>query len=417
MSIPRTLLLSATRPGESSVGEVFLRDLCRHFPQDKLCCFAPTGPDYEIGIQSPDLSWIPMEVRTLPKERVVSVGTNRLTSYMRSRQQMNSFRSECKPLIADLVKYAREQKAELIWAVLSGPAAVHITREALKELQLPLISLVWDPLEYVLESRGYDPAIREILLAEFAEVMKLSQSCGVASEGMKESLELRYGVDCQVLINSVPVAMRKERDSRTQDDSRLIIGFAGSLYALGEMQALIEALSSVGWQIENRAVTLRILGNAVSINAYAAGKKCSIEFLGYYPTPEAIEKLSEVDVAYLPYWFASKYAVAVRQCFPNKFSTYLAAGCPTLFHGPKDSSPTRFLEKYPVGISCHSLDSSEIVACLKRFVVDDTFKATAAVARQQVLAEELNPEVTLRRFAKLFNLTEGAFKQGELISV
>ncbi len=50
-------------------------------------------------------------------------------------------------------------------------------------------------------------------------------------------------------------------------------------------------------------------------------------------------------------------------------------------------------------------------------IVADTFKATVAAARQRVLAEELNPEVTLRRFAKLFNLTEGAFKQGELISV
>jgi len=411
MSIPRTLLLSSTRPGESSVGEVFLRDLCRQFPHDKLFCFAPIAPDYEVGIASPDLAWIPMQVCNLPKERVIPPGGNSLSAMIRSTRQMNKFKKECAPIIAAAVKYASEVQAQVIWAVLSGPAIVYITKEVVRRTGLPVIPLVWDPFEYILMNRGYNSSTKQILLDEFAAVLKISQSCGVASDGMKQSYELRFGIPCQALINSVPASYRQIRGGALQEEGRLIIGFAGSIYAKDEMQALLAALTLLGWELEGRAITLRILGNAMTLSAVAAGKKCRIEFLGFYPTKEAIEQLGKVDIAYLPYWFDEKYAEAVRLCFPNKFSTYQAAGCFTLYHGPKDSAPTRFLEKYPVGIACHSMDPEKIAAALKQFVGDGQMREQAALARINALEEELNQAVSLGRLAKLFQVEEEAFMQ------
>ncbi len=393
------------------MGEVFLRDICRQFPHDKLFCFAPIAPDYEVGIASPDLSWIPMQVCNLPKERVIPPGSNAASAWMRSRKQMNQWKKECTPIIEAAVKYAAEVKAEVIWAVLSGPAIVYITSEVVRRTKLPVIPLVWDPFEYILMNRGYNPSTKQILLNEFEEVLKLSQSCGVASDGMKQSYELRFGIPCEALINSVPNSYRQIRDGRLQEDGRLIVGFAGSIYAKDEMQALLAALTLLGWEVDGRAITLRILGNAMTLSAVAAGKKCRIEFLGFYPTKEAIEQLAQVDITYLPYWFDSKYAEAVRLCFPNKFSTYLASGCFTLYHGPQDSAPTRLIEKYPVGICCHSIEPQKIADAIKEFAVNNELRERAAAARKAVLEQELNQAVSLRRMAKLFKVEETAFMQ------
>jgi len=395
------------------VGEVFLRDLCRQFPHDKLFCFAPIAPDYEVGIASPDLSWIPMQVCNLPKERVIPPGSNNFSAWMRSRKQITGWKRECAPIIDAAVKYATEVKAEVIWAVLSGPAIVYITAEVVRRTGLPVIPLVWDPFEYILMNRGYNPLTKQILLNEFESILKLSQSCGVASDGMKQSFELRFGIPCEALINSVPESYRQIRDGRLQEDGRLIVGFAGSIYAKDEMQALLAALALVGWEIDGRAITLRILGNAMTLSAVAAGKKCRIEFLGFYPTREAIEQLAQVDIAYLPYWFDSKYADAVRLCFPNKFSTYQASGCFTLYHGPQDSAPTRFIEKYPVGICCHSMDPEKIADALREFAGNSELRQRAAEARKVALTEELNQTVSLRRMATLFKVEPDAFMQAK----
>ena len=116
--------------------------------------------------------------------------------------------------------------------------------------------------------------------------------------------------------------------------------------------------------------------------------------------------MSEVDVAYLPYWFDESYSIAVRLSFPSKFSTYLASGRPVFFHGPEDSSPANFIKKFPVGLCCHSLEESEIIRCLERFITDKDFYASATEAGQRALNQELNLDIFLSHFTELIGISK-----------
>ncbi len=384
-----------------------MRDLCRCFPKDKLVCFAATGPEYEVGVSTPELSWIPMLVRNLPTERTAAAG--RSASTLDCLRRLSKMKRELDPLIDEAVRYATDQKVEQIWSPLAGPAMVHMARVVTERLKLPLIPIVWDPLEYVSESRGYDRITRQLIMEEFAATLSLSRCCGVASEGMKEILELRHELHCEVLINSIDRHLWVDRGSGCRNGEEFVIGFAGSIYAKTELQAVIDALTSVGWKLEGKAIRLRIFGNAMSMDLHALGKRCCIEFLGHRPTAEAVEELSKADLAYLPYWLQEKYSIPVRQSFPNKLATYLAAGCPVFYHGPEDSSPIRFMERYPVGVSCNSLQAEVILAALARIIADEPLRESIAQARKLALNEELNSTVFQSRFAALLGVNASEF--------
>ena len=77
-----------------------------------------------------------------------------------------------------------------------------------------------------------------------------------------------------------------------------------------------------------------------------------------------------------------------------------------LYHGPADSSPARFFERFPIGACCHSLDEIEIIDKLKQFVSDGDFYASATQAGQDALDQELSLRVFRRRFAALIGIEE-----------
>jgi hypothetical protein len=238
---------------------------------------------------------------------------------------------------------------------------------------------------------------------EFEKVMSMSERCGVASEAMGEEYGNLYGVESVVMIHGVHPKLMKPPAKELTSDKLFTIGFIGAWYAKNEWLALLSALSSVNWQIEGRKVAIRVLSTDLSVRAH---DEMNIEYLGWRSVAETVELLSQVDITYLPYWFDESYSLSVRLCFPNKLSTYLAAGRPVLFHGPKDSSPVRFFNRFPVGLSCHSLENTEIIESLRRFIVDVEFYSDATEAGQKAREQELNLQIFRSRFASLIGIEE-----------
>ena len=101
-----------------------------------------------------------------------------------------------------------------------------------------------------------------------------------------------------------------------------------------------------------------------------------------------------------------RVSAGVELSFPNKVSLYLAAGRPILFHGPERSTPTRFLERWPVGVPCHSLDPRVIAEALTVAATDAAFHTRVAAAIPQVLRAELGLHVFRRRFAEFVGVGE-----------
>ena len=401
MTVPRVLLLTSTPPGYPGVGGIFLHDLCLLYPRDSICCFAVIPPSCEST--SPDLDWLPMTYVKLPRQR----GYHRLGRHLADlsgflvRQYARLIRIP--PLAARSVQFGRQHGVEIVWAVLNDPILINLAKRVASTLGAQLVTTIWDPPEYLAMNLGFDRFSRHILLREFEKVLLMSVRCGVASEGMREEYKNRYGIESVVLIHGVHPDLRRPPAKELTSEEQFIIGFAGALYARHEWQALLSALSKVNWQIEGRDVIVRVLATGISFQGYG---KMRIEYLGWRSVEETVELMSQVDVAYLPYWFDEFHSLSVRLCFPGKLTTYLAAGRPVLFHGPKDSSPARLFRRFPVGLCCHSLEGAEIIESLRRFITDREFYAAATRAGQVAMDQELNLRVFRQRFATLIGIEE-----------
>lgn len=401
MSVPCVLLLTGTVPGSIGVGGIFLRELCLSYPKDNICCFAVTLSNQSLI--SPDLDWLPIAYGRRPRDRgFQQLGrySARLTSFP---VQQYVKMTQLPALITQAVEFGRKHNVEMVWAVLNSPILINMARKVASSLGAELVTSIFDPPERLALDLRFDGLSRHILLQEFERVLRASVRCGVASEGMQDEYRERYGIKSVVLILGAHPNLRRPPAKEPNSDKQFIIGFAGSMYAGQPWQALLSALSSINWRIDGRDVIVRFMGPG--IHAQAEGR-AHIEYLGWRSHEETVRLMSQVDVAYLPYWFDEPHSLAVRLCFPGKLPTYLAAGRPVLFHGPQDSSPARFFHRFPVGICCHSLEESEIISSLRRFATDREFYALATQAGQTALDEELGLHVLRRHFAALIGIEE-----------
>jgi hypothetical protein len=425
MSIPNVLLLTANPPSRVGIGGIFLSELCRHYPKENLCCFAVCRENYEPLLQ--DLKDIPIVYssppsvlrlcfilsrisdpftwqRFNPTSRTAQLGKAIGSIFARVSDPFiwEYFKIQASNLISQAVQLGKENRIDIVWAVLDSPTTIYMAKRIAKILGVQLVTLVWDPPESFMPRSGLDKFFSKNILNEFKKTLKSAKKCGVASESMKEEYEDIYNVDSTTLIHGTHSSKWKMPAKELNNDGNFTIGFAGSLYAIQEWDALLSALSKVDWRICGRDVIIRLVGRGFKLGTKG---KANIEYFGYRSVDETIELMSKADVAYLPYWFDKSYSIAVRLAFPNKLPTYLASGRPVLFHGPENSSPTLFFRKFPVGLCCHSLEESEIIRCLERFITDKDFYASATEAGHRALTQELNLDIFLSHFAELIGIS------------
>lgn len=422
MSVPRLLLLTGVPPSNVGVGGIFLYDLCCYYPRDRISCFALCITDHNP--LPDDLAWLPVVYKARPRESMFQGGGRRLYKlrlqafrrpvcsiarvggfflWQRAKKQIPS-------LIDQAVQFGRQQSIDMVWAPLHEPTIVYMARTVALELGARLITLVWDPLEYVFSNiLCLDTISSRSLLGEFESTLRAAERCGVASEAMKNEYESKYGIKSVVLRHGIHPSKWKRPAKSPNNGRQFVIGFAGTLYAVREWRALISALSRVNWHIGGSEISLLLVGNH---DKFLRGDD-HIRYLGWRHIDEVIDLFStEVDVAYLPYWFDEYYRSAAELCFPAKLTTYLASGRPVLFHGPKYASLTDFFTRFPVGPCCHSLESPEIIECLYQLITDTDFYASATKSGRLAMNQELDLRVFLNRFATLVGI-----RQDELLPI
>ena len=396
------LLLTGTPPGNLSAAGHFLGDLCRFYPRKSISCFSIVPMDSFTTPQH--LTELPMAYGNRPRDRGIRLLGPRIM-HLSAFAFWHYFKLvHTRALVRKAVEFGREQGVDVVWAILNSPAQIAIAEKVASKLGARLVTTVWDPPEYLAMERGFDRFSRRNLLREFEKALRSSTMCSVASEGMAEEYKRRYDIESVVLIHGVHPNLMKPPAKELTSQKQFTIGFIGWLYAFDAWQALLAALSKVNWQIEGHTVIIRMLSNAINVRATDS---MHIEYLGWRSLEETVGLMSTVDVTYLPYWFDRRYSLSVRLCFPNKLATYLAAGRPVLFHGSEDSSPARFLNRFPAGLCCHSLEETEIINRLSRFITDTGFYASAAQATQAALDQELNLAIFRQRFAALIGIAEG----------
>ena len=394
--VRKLLLVTRLSPAEPGVGTIFLRGLLEIYPSDRIAV--------ATWSQVPDSKW-PDTLRGVARRWVPGVpeygfphGGRLVRRYSRWLHSRYAARRYLRRTIAEIVRFGREQGVEALWVPLASPTEINLAAKAARELNVPLLTLVWDPpAHYLPLFWGLEGRALGDVMHNFDAALRASERCAVASDAMKVHYEERYGVPCVTMIHGFPRDRWIPPSDERRPRSRFILGYAGSIYAKDEWKALLDALASANWSIGGREVTVRVLSSVLAIET---SQPVRIDYLGWRPQDETLRLLSEVDACYIPYWFDPKYREAVKYCFPNKIPTYLAAGRPLFFHGPEESTPAQFIAQHPVGIACHSREPSAIVAALRRFIEEPEIYRRAAEAIPRVLDEELSEDVFRRQFSE-----------------
>jgi len=400
-SVPRLLLLTRTPPGYAGVGGVFLKDLWEAYPSGGIHCFTlarsrwhvPPPEVLKAGHAWAPAPWSPATRRLGPLGTALGVA---LRGWRRGLVLPR--------LIHRVTSFATERRVDAVWAALNDPSTIRLAAPVAERLRVPLLPTVWDPPEAIADKVGLDALSRRSLLRAFDRTLRRAERCGVASENMAAEYRGRYGVETVVLIHGVRPELRRPAAHRPVTGHELTLGFAGTVYAREEWVALLSALDDVGWEVAGRQVRIRVLGHGADFLSHRE----NVELFGWQPLEEVLRILAATDLLYLPYWLDPSYEVSTRLCFPNKLTTYLAAGRPVFFHGPQSSSPAEFFTRYPAGVSCHSRTPEEILAAIQRIVEDPALYSAATRAGQRALDEELGLSVFHRRFAQLVGIPESS---------
>ena len=400
--VPRLLIVSPVAPVPEGVGGVYLRDLCLMYPADRLA-FAIL-PGIGSGPWPEALRGAPRRALDAVPERGFNRWGRRIQESTRGLFDRYVDVQHLPKLAEQIAAFAAQTKPDLVWVPLAGPTMINIAGALPSRLGVPMITTVWDPPDYALSHywgiRGH--ALARVM-DRFADAIRGSVRTAVASTEMKETYEQRYGTPCVPMIHGLPESEWIAPSGMRSPNEPFVIGYAGSLYARQEWDALIESLSQLQWRVAGRETIVRVLAASFDVRVPGPAR---IEFLGWHSTTDAVKILTGCDVCYVPYWFDDAFRPGVELSFPNKVSLYLAAGRPILFHGPEHSTPTRFLERWPVGIPCHSLDPRPIADALTMAASDAGFHGRAAAAIPQVLRAELGLHVFRHRFAEFVGVDE-----------
>ncbi len=396
--LPRLLLVTGVSPGRGNVGREYLRAACRLLPRERVSVFSFDPDGAQSGV--PELVGMRIHVEPPPNERGSGMPGRNGWAWLRHLSERNIERSDIPPLIDKIVSFGRAGEIDRLWVPLHSPTTIRVAKPAAEALGVPLITTVWDPPSYKLRQFGLGRRMRRKLMKKFDATVRHAIACGTASDPMRDLYRRLYGTQAVTMILGAP---RPQVLVDPQPDGPFRIGFAGSLYAKKEFEALRTALERADWSIEGREVSLELFGDHSWL---AATDPEHIRSHAWMDPEDLVRGLSSCHATYLPYWFERRRREVVEVSFPGKLAVYAAARAPVLFHGPSYSSPVRFLERFRLGRVCATLDPGAIQSSLAAMIRDETWRAGARDACEQAYDAELSATVFRSRFAELLGVPE-----------
>lgn len=380
----KILLLTDIPPCKNFTAGLVLDQLCRFLPQGSIACFAMVNPLLDAKL-TPDLDWIPVAYTKKRAEYAFRPLPGRLSLPFAWTAETLRRRLVVPRLTDQAVAFGREQKVDLLWAVLQGQTATQMAPEVARKLGVPMVTQVWDPLIWWLLANRIDRFSRAAALRDFDRALTASRCCLAASWAMAEAYRTRYGTAGVPVIASHASELGKAPDLNSFPGSTIRLGMAGQFYAGDEWRQLLQALNDHDWRIRGREVEITVLGGGMPPGAAPTGR---VHFLGWKSQPEAAEILASMDVLYCPYPFAPEMEEVSKLSFPSKVVLYLAAGRPVLFHGPAYSSPADYLRRRDAGYLVTEQNAAAIFGALGKLIDDPAlYRALGERARAAFQAD------------------------------
>lgn len=387
-------------PCKTYTGGLMLHQQFKFMPKEQLSCFVASHPRLKFELD-PDYAGIPYQQMHKPKEQKERLFPGKIGALYSCFREQYTANSIVPRIAAKAVAFARQVNCEKIWCVLEGQTMIRIADILQRQLNIPMITQVWDPPEWWMKANKVDGYSVRQILDIFARVLERSEACAAASWAMAEYYRNEFDCNAIPLVPGLDKTIAREPATRINDRPDLIIGFAGQMYSVEEIARLVETVEALGWELGGRKVRIRVLGGGFDMGA---NRPRNYEYLGFRSQPETIELLADCDILYCPYWFDPRFEKESKQSFPSKLTTYLAAGRPVLFHGPDYSSPGRFLELNDAAQLCNSLERTAVLNALERLVWDQDRYRELADNGRRAFDTHLTTDVMRLQFCKVLGI-------------
>ena len=393
----KILLLTDIPPCENVTGGIFLNQLCANIPDENLAIFTVLNPALhpQMGERYTN---IPQRFATKPFE---GWGHRKPRVFKSLVMETRYSFYDLPKISSSVVAFGKTWGAEALWAILEGQTMIRLTLMVSRKLKLPLYPQVMDPPEWWFRDWKVNPVHTKLFLHKYRRVLKKATKIGAASWEMAKSYTKQFGIKAIPIVSPLDKSKALsplENQQQDKDNTELLIGMAGQLYANMEWDALINALDTSGWNISGRAVKIKLLGHH---NQEMYSHHPYVEVLGWRSQQEAISILSTLDVLYLPYWFDPLFSQEARFCFPSKLTSYLAAGVPVFVHSPLYASPAKFVMENKAGLVCDSLKAEQIITGLEAMVNDKVAYRQMAINGHKAFLEHLSMQVIGEKFKDL----------------
>lgn len=299
---------------------------------------------------------------------------------------------QVKSLMAEAVKFGREQNVDRVWAVLQGQTNIRMALAVSNELGVPLHSHIWDVFGWWARTNRIDSWTFRNTQNLFDETIRKSISVAAASRPMAEEYRDRFHVKAVALIPGLPGELG--RSPTASIGETLTIGMAGQFYAADEWRQLITCLENVQWTIGERRIRIIAMGPKKPPLADSA----NVTFLGWKTQKEAVDILSGCDFLYCPYPFAQDMEDVARYSFPSKLVLYLAAGRPVIFHGPDFSPPAKYISQKGCGVTATEPSAQTVISEIESLSNDPGQYQTIMKSAQSAFLNDFTLDSMARNF-------------------
>ena len=290
----------------------------------------------------------------------------------------------------------QNKKIDTIVLTTSTPELILIGK-SLAEKNYNIRVIIWDAPEYLISNLRLKNKTKNKVLNNFDKLMYKAEAAAVVSEEMLDRYSKKYNIPTAIVRHGTASI---EINNAKKDAELIKIVFAGSLYSKNEWNAFVKALDLAEWRLCNRTVRLVFIGN---FPLAGASRPKQMEIYPPVSHSEALQLMSKLDIGYLPYWIDPLHETVARTSFPGKLTAYASAGLDIFHHGPNYSSVTKFLQKFPFGISCNSLDPNVIRKHLEKLSIL-TGSNFFHEARKQSMTEELSDAAMIKAFRNYLSM-------------
>jgi hypothetical protein len=268
----KILLLTDVPPCANYTAGMVLGQIVKVLPTGSVVCFCVLNPDLQNIEPDLELAGLPLEYATKPREAAFP-RTSFLSELKSHLAEQFRRRVAVPAIVARIMEFAHRQNVDTIWAVLQGQSMVRIANRVASQLQMPLYTHLWDPLNWWLQANQVDRWSARQARREFDAVIRRGQAVSTASPAMSSAYKALYNIRSVVFIACHDRSNSFMPPRRPHRDGELVIGMAGQFYADHEWQTLIKMLNQVSWLIGGREVRLLVLGHYIPPSEVPEGKR------------------------------------------------------------------------------------------------------------------------------------------------